>query len=104
VYPLNQFVNVRMGAKFSVGCVNFKLKGLIWDVKVLAAANVEFISSVGGSRFLRNVGIYKSTRCHILGYCKLNLWSTLIACFAKRMLSLEMSFLHRDTGERKLAC
>jgi hypothetical protein len=25
VYPLNQFVNVRIGAKFSVGCVNFKL-------------------------------------------------------------------------------
>jgi len=31
-------------------------------------ANVEIMFSVGGSRFLRNVGDYKSTRCHILEY------------------------------------
>jgi len=47
----------------------FQTVGFIWDVKVLAAANVEVMSSVGGSRFLLSVGDHKSTRCHILEHC-----------------------------------
>jgi len=44
----------------------FRTEGFIWDMTVLAAADAEVMSSLGGSRVLLSVGDYKSTRCHTL--------------------------------------